>query len=49
MAVGLVITPLVSALTSKPDKKKIEEIFSCYETKTVVSAKHSVGYDGNGK
>ena len=34
---GLVICPLVSLLTKNPDPKRIEEIFSCYESRERVS------------
>ncbi len=39
MAVGLVVVPVVSLFTKKPDKKTVDEIFTCYEqTVTVHSA-----------
>ena len=36
MVGGLVLVPLVSLLTSKPDEKMINEIFSCYEMTVTV-------------
>ncbi len=32
MIVGLIVVPVVSILTPKPDTKRTEEIFACYET-----------------
>ena len=40
---GLVIVPVVSLLTKKPDTKDTEEMFACYNDKVVVSAKESLG------
>lgn len=40
---GLVIVPVVSLLTPKPSKEKIDEIFSCYEGMVLVKAKDSLG------
>ena len=37
------IVPVVSVLTKAPDKKKLEQIFSCYEKKVTVSVKDSIG------
>jgi len=34
---GLVICPVVSLLTKKPDPARVEEIFSCYEAKEIPS------------
>lgn len=36
MVVGLVIVPIVSILTPKINKKKVEEIFTCYEETVAV-------------
>ena len=36
MVGGLVIVPIVSLFTKKPDKEKVEKIFECY-TKTVTA------------
>lgn len=40
MAASLVIVPLVSIITPKPDKDKVDEIFSCYDV--TVSVPQSV-------
>ncbi|MCD8369411.1 MAG: sodium:solute symporter, partial [Clostridiales bacterium] len=32
MIVGLIVVPIVSILTPKPDAKRTEEICACYET-----------------
>ncbi len=40
---GLVIVPIVSLFTKKPDNKDTEEMFACYNDKVVVSAKESLG------
>ena len=42
MLAGLVIVPVVSLMTKAPDKKHIEEVFSCYERKVTVRAKDSI-------
>ena len=39
MLAGLVIVPVVSSLTKKPEKKKVESFFSCYDPKNVAKAK----------
>ncbi len=33
MVGGLIIVPIVSLFTAKPDKEMIDDIFSCYEVK----------------
>ena len=43
MLIGLVIVPVVSLLTKKPEKETVDEIFSCYEKKVTVSSKESIG------
>ena len=43
MLIGLVIVPVVSLLTKKPEKETVYEIFSCYEKKVNVSSKESIG------
>jgi len=40
---GLVIVPVVSLFTPKPDTSIVEDAFSCYDEKVVVSAKKSLG------
>ena len=39
MIAGLIVVPLVSLITPKTDKEKVEEIFSCYEEKVTVETK----------
>lgn len=42
MAAGLVVVPVVSLLTPKPDRAKMDEIFACYEEKVTISRKRSL-------
>ena len=42
MIAGLVIVPLVSLFTKKPDEKHLENVFSCYDIPVTVTAKHSL-------
>ena len=39
MLVGFIVVPVVTIFTKKPDEEKINEIFSCYEEKVMVSSK----------
>ena len=43
MLAGLVIVPVVSSFTKKPDKKLVEDAFKCYEKETVVAQKTALG------
>ena len=43
MLAGLVIVPVVSLLTKKPDEKHVDEVFSCYEKNVTVSIKEHMG------
>lgn len=43
MVGGLIIVPVVSLITAKPDKKKVDEMFSCYERQVEGSVKESLG------
>ena len=43
MLLGLVIVPVVSLLTPKPDEKKVSEVFACYEKTTQVPQKTALG------
>lgn len=45
MLAGLVIVPLVSLVTPKPDSKLVEDTFACYNKKQIVTAKESLGED----
>ena len=42
MLAGMVIVPLVSLLSKAPDKKTVDQIFSCYDRKVVVRARDSI-------
>ena len=42
MIAGLIVVPLVSVITPKPDKEKVDEIFSCYDEKVVITKKRSL-------
>ena len=42
MIMGLILVPLVSLITKSPEKAAVDEMFSCYETQVVVSAKKSL-------
>ncbi len=39
---GLIIVPVISLITKKPDKTAVDEMFTCYESKVTVSAKKSL-------
>ena len=43
MIAGLIIVPAVSLVTPKPDRTLVDEVFSCYERKVVVTVKDSIG------
>ena len=43
MLAGLIIVPVVSLLTPKPEEKFVEDIFTCYDRETVVRVKDSLG------
>ena len=43
MLAGLVIVPVVSWLTRKPDEAYVEEIFDCYNKETTVPQKTALG------
>lgn len=43
MLAGLVIVPIISFITRAPEKKHVEETFSCYDKKVMVSVKDSIG------
>ena len=40
---GLVIVPIVSLITPKLDRKIVDPMFACYDTKVTVSAKETLG------
>ena len=43
MVGGLIIVPVVSLITPRPDAKKVDEVFSCYDKKIPVSRKENLG------
>ena len=43
MLAGLVIVPVVSLFTPKPDKELVDNAFACYEKETMVPQKTSLG------
>jgi SSS family solute:Na+ symporter len=43
MLAGLIIVPVVSAFTPKPDKALVDEAFACYDKETTVSQKTALG------
>ena len=43
MIAGLVIVPIISAVTKAPDADHIANVFSCYERKVTVLAKEAIG------
>ena len=42
MIAGLIIVPIVSALSPKPDTGKVDQIFECYDEKVVITKKRSL-------
>ncbi|MBQ7953462.1 MAG: sodium:solute symporter family protein, partial [Clostridia bacterium] len=40
---GIILVPVVSWITPKPNKEMVEEVFSCYNQKVTVDAKKSLG------
>ncbi len=46
MLAGLVIIPVVSLITPKPDKVLVENAFSCYQKKVTVPMTEALG-DGD--
>lgn len=43
MVAALIIVPVVSIITKKPDRSMVDECFACYDKKVLVSAKDSLG------
>lgn len=43
MIAGLIIVPVVSMMTKKPNTEKLNEVFACYDKQITVFAKHSIG------
>ena len=42
MILGIIIVPIISLLTKKPDETKINEIFACYDEKVTVNASQAM-------
>lgn len=42
MVAGLIVVPVVSLITPKPDKSEVEDAFACYEEKVTISRKRSL-------
>lgn len=42
MVAGLIVVPVVSLITPKMKKEKVEEIFTCYDEKVTITKKHSL-------
>ena len=45
MIAGLVIVPVVSLFTPKPNKKVVDDAFACYDQKVIVTRSHMLGDD----
>ena len=45
MVAGLAAVPVVSLLTPKMEKEKIEEIFQCYDETVTITKKRSLQQD----
>ena len=43
MVVGLILVPVVSLLTPKPDSKLVDDAFSCYDKETTVKQSKNLG------
>jgi SSS family solute:Na+ symporter len=43
MLASLIIVPVVSLISKPPRREYVDEIFSCYDKKVVVSAKEAIG------
>jgi SSS family solute:Na+ symporter len=43
MIAGLILVPIVSAITPKVDKKKVDEMFTCYDKTVVVPETENLG------
>lgn len=46
MGISLVVVPLVSLLSKKPDEEHIKQVFSIYEEKVLVERKYQLKHDG---
>ena len=43
MLAGLIIVPVVSLVTPKPDQKLVDDAFSCYDQKVLVRQREALG------
>ena len=43
MLAGLIIVPIVSAITPSPDKKLVDDAFKCYDKETTVPISVALG------
>ena len=39
---GLIVVPLVSLISPKPDREKVDKIFACYDEKVTISRQRSL-------
>ncbi|MEF9840248.1 MAG: sodium:solute symporter, partial [Lachnospiraceae bacterium] len=42
MVIGLILVPIVSIISPKLNQEKLEEIFSCYDEKIIITKKRSL-------
>ena len=42
MVAGLIVVPVVSLITPKPEKEKMDAIFVCYDEKVTITKKRSL-------
>ena len=42
MVAGLIVVPVVSLVTPKPEKEKMDAIFACYDEKVTITKKRSL-------
>ncbi len=42
MIAGLIVVPVVSVVTPKVDKEKVDKIFTCYDEKVTITKKRSL-------
>ena len=42
MIAGLIIVPVVSLVTPKPDRKLVDDAFACYEEKVLVAQREAL-------
>ena len=43
MIAGLILVPVISLLTPAPDKKLVDDAFSCYDEKVLVRQTQALG------